>query len=225
VAKVFEMRSFRKDKNALASPKNEPNFPNFRRIGRNYFLPIDMLNGLPGRPSPPSKSGISINAGARWLLVAGVLCGLYLSGDSEKSTVANPNRDQQLQTRVAPVPSEPARPVSSPLPIFAADKGPAPVRHLQTSPVPRYSPVKYEATRKKVFGACTGQLELTGSKLYFHCPNQAELIFPVAAIAKAHKDGVVLKSGDKYHFMIANHTREQVEAIFTSWLDRVQQSP
>jgi hypothetical protein len=85
--------------------------------------------------------------------------------------------------------------------------------------------MRYEATRKKVFGGCTGQLELTGSRLHFRCPNQADLIFPVAAIAKAHKDGVVLKSGEKYHFIIANHTKGQVEAIFISWLNRVQQFP
>jgi hypothetical protein len=85
--------------------------------------------------------------------------------------------------------------------------------------------MRYEATRKKVFGGCTGQLELTGSRLDFRCPNQADLIFPVAAIAKAHKDGVVLKSGEKYHFIIANHTKGQVEAIFISWLNRVQRFP
>jgi hypothetical protein len=84
--------------------------------------------------------------------------------------------------------------------------------------------MRYEATRKKVFGGCTGQLELTGSQLAFHCADQPDLIFPVAAIAKAHKDGIVLRSGEKYHFLIANHSQGQVEAIFISWLNSVQQS-
>lgn len=235
MAKIFEMHSFRKDKSAQAASRNEPTSSNLGRMGRDHFLPIDMPKELSGRSSPGSSSSISINAGARWLLVTGVLCGLYLSGDSEKSSVASPKRDEMLQTRAAPPPSQSGQPLSNPLPMISADKGrvegsivaqktPVPVRHL-ASLASRDSPVKYEATRKRVFGGCTGQLELTGSKLYFHCPNQAELIFPVAAIAKAHKDGVVLKSGDKYHFTIANHTREQVEAIFTSWLDRVQQPP
>ncbi len=47
---------------------------------------------------------------------------------------------------------------------------------------------------------------------------------PVASIAKVHKDGVVLESGEKYHFLIANHTKDQAEAIFILWLNGVQQS-
>ena len=73
-----------------------------------------------------------------------------------------------------------------------------------------------------MFGGCTGQLELSSSMLVFRCQDQADLILPVATIAKAHKDGIVLKSGEKYHFLIANHTREQVEAIFSSWLNPIQ---
>ena len=67
--------------------------------------------------------------------------------------------------------------------------------------------------------------ELTSSRLHFSCPNQADLNFPVASIQKAHKDGIELKSGEKYHFIIANRTKDQVEAIFVSWLNRVQQFP
>ncbi len=83
-------------------------------------------------------------------------------------------------------------------------------------------PMRYEATRKKAFGGCTGQLELTSAGLHFKCSNQADLDIPVALIAKAHKDGVVLESGEKYHFLIANHTKVQAEAIFIVWLNRVQ---
>ena len=84
--------------------------------------------------------------------------------------------------------------------------------------------MRYEATRKKAFGGCTGQLELTNVRLHFQCSNQADLNIPVHSIAKAHQDGVVLASGEKYHFLIANHTRDQVEAIFILWLNRVQRS-
>ena len=96
---------------------------------------------------------------------------------------------------------------------------------LPAAPVPRYTPVRFEATHKKMFGGCTGQLELTSARLHFSCPNQADLNFPIDAIAKAHKDGVVLKTGEKYHFVIANHSKDQVEAIFLSWVNRVQQFP
>jgi hypothetical protein len=84
-------------------------------------------------------------------------------------------------------------------------------------------PMRYEATHKKVFGGCTGQLELTSVRLHFRCSNQADLNIPVDSIAKANKDGVVLESGEKYHFLIANHTKGQVEAIFILWLNRARQ--
>jgi hypothetical protein len=81
--------------------------------------------------------------------------------------------------------------------------------------------MRYEATHKKAFGGCTGQLELTKAGLHFRCPNEADLNIPVGSIAKVHKDGVVLESGEKYHFLIANQTKDQVEAIFILWLSRV----
>ena len=85
--------------------------------------------------------------------------------------------------------------------------------------------MKYEATHKKMFGGCTGELELTGSGLRFNCPHGNGLNLPVGSIAKAHKDGIELKSGEKYHFTIENRTKEQVEAIFLSWVNTVQPLP
>jgi hypothetical protein len=236
MAKIFEIHPLSKGKSAWASYKNEPNSSNLSLMSRNHFLRINLPKEISGHPGPGSSSGSSINTGAILLMVIGISCGLYLSVNGKKSAVANPKRDEQLQTRTAPPPSQPGRPLSKPSSVIAADtarvegsimaqRTPDSVPRSQASLAPRYSPMRYEATRKKVFGGCTGQLQLTRSELYFRCPNQVELIFPVAAIAKAHKDGVVLKSGEKYHFTIANHTREQVEAIFISWLDRVQQSP
>jgi hypothetical protein len=97
------------------------------------------------------------------------------------------------------------------------------VSSLAGFPASHYHPMRYEATHKKVIGGCTGQLELTSARLHFRCPSEADLNIPVASILKAHKDGVVLESGEKYHFLIANHTKGQVEAIFIQWLSRVQQ--
>ena len=96
--------------------------------------------------------------------------------------------------------------------------------NLPGSSALHYHPVRYEATHKKAFGGCTGQLELTSDGLHFKCANQADLNIPVGSIAKVHKDGVVLESGEKYHFLIANHTKGQVETIFNLWLNRVRQS-
>jgi hypothetical protein len=83
--------------------------------------------------------------------------------------------------------------------------------------------MKYEATHKRVLGGCTGQLELTNARLHFRCAHQSDLNIPVTSIASTHRDGVVLASGEKYHFLIANHTKGQVEMIFNSWLNQVRQ--
>ena len=82
-------------------------------------------------------------------------------------------------------------------------------------------PERFQATHKKTFGGCTGELQLTSAALRFHCP-KSELDFPINEIAKVDKDGVVLKSGEKYHFAIANHTKDQAEVIFIAWLSRVK---
>jgi hypothetical protein len=90
-------------------------------------------------------------------------------------------------------------------------------------PAVHYRSTKYEATHKKTFGECTGVLELTSARLHFRCSHKAELDIPVSSIAGTHKDGVVLESGEKYHFVIANHTKGQTEMIFNLWLNRVRQ--
>ena len=88
-----------------------------------------------------------------------------------------------------------------------------------------YHPMKYEATHKKAFGGCTGQLELTSARLHFRCPNEADLDIPVRFHCKKPIKMVwFLQSGEKYHFLIANHTKGQVEAIFTLWLNSVHRS-
>ena len=87
-----------------------------------------------------------------------------------------------------------------------------------------YQPLKYAATHKQAFGGCAGQLELTSAALHFRCLHQADLDIPVSSIAGIHKDGVVLASGEKYHFLIANQTKGQVEMIFNQWLNNVRQS-
>ena len=104
------------------------------------------------------------------------------------------------------------------------EKAPNAVSKLPGFSAPHYHPMRYEATHKKVFGGCTGQLELTNVGLHFRCPNEADLNIPVGSIAKIHKDGVVLESGEKYHFLIANHTKDQAEAIFILWLNKAQRS-
>ncbi len=83
--------------------------------------------------------------------------------------------------------------------------------------------MRFEATHKKAFGGCTGQLELRSAALHFTCSHQADLVIPVSSIASTHKDGVLLGSGEKYHFLIADHTKVQVETIFNLWLSSARQ--
>ena len=236
VAKIFDLQSFINGKRGQPSSKADPNSSDSGQMGGNHVQPISRVQRASEDHWPGSTSRTSINAGAGLLLVIGVLCGLYLGGKDRKSAVANPKSDKQLQPRATAQPSSPTQSLSKPSPAIPANTtgaetsmvsklAPATVPSLPASSVPRYAPIRFEATHKKVFGGCTGQLELSRARLHFSCPNQADLNFPVDAIAGAHKDGVVLKSGEKYHFVIANHTKDQVKSIFISWLNQVQQFP
>jgi hypothetical protein len=231
VAKFFDSDRFRKSKRGKSS-FNTQNSEDPEQEAKVKVLPID--RGKRGRVAwPVSTAQSSLSAGAAFLLVIGILCGLYLSGSDEKPEARSGKPDASPQASAAAQASVPVQRSAKPSPIVPADRvlrqgaaGPSTASLVPAMPAPvaRYVPTRFAATHKKVFGGCAGQLELTASRLRFSC-RQDDLDLPVDAIAKAHKDGIVLKSGEKYHFTIANHTKDQVEAIFISWLNRVQQSP
>jgi len=234
MAKDFDLHSNDKGKNGQRPPKGDViPFDSVRR-GRNDFQPIDSIKAEAGVSWPGSWRRSLAGAGPMFLLGIAVLCGLYTGINYKKSTGASLKSDEQLRPGPTSQPSSPVQPVSKPSPNPPAvtaraegsimpEKAPNAVSNVPGFSAPHYHPMKYEATRKKVFGGCTGQLELTSAGLHFRCPNEADLSIPVGSIVKAHKDGVVLESGEKYHFLIANHTKGQVEKIFILWLNRVQQ--
>ena len=94
----------------------------------------------------------------------------------------------------------------------------------RTSPLAHDQSISFAATHKQAFGGCTGELTLTSAGLHFSCSRHPDLDIPVSFIAAAHKDGVIVASGERYHFIIANHTKGQVEMIFSLWLNRARQS-
>ncbi len=222
------------DKSGQRSPKPIVIPFDSGRRGRNDFRPVDSEYAEPGASSPRSRPRRLAGAGPIFLLAIATLCGLY-TGLTYKKSMASPKSQGQLQAGPKSQPSSPLHSVSKPSPnppvvIAQAERGilPEEAPHAMLNPpassAPHYHPMRYEATHKKAFGGCTGQLELTSAKLQFRCPNEADLNIPIGSIAKVHKDGVVLASGEKYHFLIANHTKDQVEAIFILWLDTVQRS-
>ncbi len=231
MAKIFDLDRFTKRKRGKKPSGDAVNPLDTERPGVGKVLPINMAKGR-GGSWPASSSDTSLHVGAAFLLVIGVLCGLYLSGSDKKPAI--PKADKQSLPDTTPQQPMPARSMAKPSPIVPAEgtgsgsstmaKDAAP-RAVPMPQAARFLPTRFEATHKKVFGGCTGQLELTAARLHFTCPDQPDLNFPVDVIAKVHKDGVVLKSGEKYHFVIANHTKDQAEAIFESWLSRVQQMP
>jgi len=176
---------------------------------------------------PQSLAG----AGPLFLFAIAILVGLCGVLDYKKSATAGLKPDEQLRLGTISQSSSPVLPLSNPSPIppaVTARRG-----SLMNKQTPNkesissgfstlHYPVRYEATHKKAFGGCTGELELTSAGLHFKCSNQADLDIPVGLIAKAHKDGVVLESGERYHFLIANRTKAQAEAIFILWLNRFQ---
>ena len=230
MANDFDLHSNYQAKNGQRPARRDVIPFNSVRRGRNDFQPIDSIKAETGVSWPGFWPRSLAGAGPIFLLGIAILCGLYTAVNYKKSTTAN------LKSQPGPTsqPSSLVQPLSKPSPnppdVTARAEGsimPGKAQNAVSSLpgflAPHYHPMRYEATHKKVFGGCTGQLELTSVRLHFKCPNEADLSIPVASILKAHKDGVVLESGEKYHFLIANHTKGQVEAIFIQWLSRVQQ--
>ena len=179
---------------------------------------------------PQSLAG----AGPLFLLAVAFLCTLYPGLKNKHSIAANIKPDAQLRSDATSQPYSATPPLAerSPIPSAVASRSEGSVMPERpshaVSSLPRVLAVhdhtlKYQATHKKAFGKCTGQLELTNAALHFRCSHQADLDIRVSSIARAHKDGVVLESGEKYHFLIANHTKGQVEMIFNLWLNRARQ--
>jgi hypothetical protein len=219
---------------------------NDRRLPVRAAIPFD--SGRRGinevRPTVPDIAESEVSwpgfwprslAGAGPLFVLGftLLCTLFAGLNNKQSTATNLKADEQLRSAPSSQPSSavrfPEKPSPAPPVVTARAQSPMPERpsnavsSLPGFPAAHDHSMKYEATRKKAFGGCTGQLELTSARLHFRCSQQADLDIPVRSIAGIHKDGVVLESGEKYHFLIANHTKGQVETIFNLWLNRARQ--
>jgi hypothetical protein len=218
VAKDFDLHSKEQAKNGQRPARRDVIPFDSARRGRNDFQPIDSIKAETGVSWPGFWPRSLAGAGPIFLLGIAILFGLYTAINYKKSTEASLKSDKQLQ----PAPISQASP-NPPDDTARAEGSIMPGKAPNAMSAPHYHPMRYEATHKKVFGGCTGQLELTSVRLHFKCPNEADLNIPVGSIVKAHKDGVVLESGEKYHFLIANHTKGQVEAIFIQWLSRVQQ--
>jgi len=205
------------------------------RRDRNDFGPINSAKAASEVSSPGFWPKRLAGTGPIFLLAIAAVCALYPSLKHKRSTATHLNSDDRSQAAPTYKPSSAAQAVSSSQPItpsvaarpdgliMPAHTPNAPSR-LPASSALHYHSVKYEATHKKAFGSCTGQLELTSVSLHFKCAKQPDLNIPVASIAEANKDGVVLASGEKYHFLVANHTKGQVEAIFILWLNKVKRT-
>jgi hypothetical protein len=205
--------------------------------GRRSRNDLRLMN--PGREKPqvlwPGLWPRSLaGTGPIFLLGIAILLGVHPILNYKRSTAASLKSYEQPRSGPTSQPASPVQPLSnqSPIPpaVTARPEGSTPWQTPNAgSTLSGFStlhhPMRFEATRKKAFGGCTGELELTSVGLHFKCSNQADLNIPAGLIAKAHKDGVVLKSGEKYHFLIANHSKGQVEAIFILWLNSVQHFP
>jgi hypothetical protein len=202
------------------------------RRGIDDWPPIDALEARSAATWPGFWHRRLAGAGPKVVLGIAFLGILYAGLHHKKSNATTPQPNQPLRSdstaQSSSAVQSPAKP--SPIPAVVAQQSEAShPRSAKAASSPRgvlagqYHAVKYEATHKKAFGGCTGQLELTSSKLHFKCSHEADLDIPVTSIASAHKDGVVLASGEKYHFVIANHTKGQAEMIFNLWLNRVRQ--
>ncbi len=235
MAKNFELHPNDKCKSGQRPPSRDVIPFDSGRRGRNESRPINSDKAESEVSWPGFWPRNLASAGPIFLIGIALLCGLYTVINYKKSTAASLKSDEQLRSVPASQSSSPVQALAKPSPNPPAviaraessilpEHSPDAVLNSPGSSAPHYRPMRYEATHKKVFGSCTGQLELTSVRLHFKCANEVDLNIPVGSIARAHKDGVVLASGVKYHFLIANRTKGQVEAIFTLWLNRVQRS-
>lgn len=76
------------------------------------------------------------------------------------------------------------------------------------------------ATHEKALGeGCEGQLTLAASGLTFECPYSPKESFSVGiAELKPDKNGVQTSAGKKLHFKSNELSKDQMEAMFASWL-------
>ncbi len=234
MAKDFDFHSNDKGKGEKLPRRGAIPFDSGRR-GRNDVRPINAGKAEAAVAGPRFRTRRLAGTGPLFLLGLATVVAFYPGLRNKRITITSVPSDQPLRSNPTPQASSPAQALSTPSPIAAAvteptqhatmpKKTPKVVSNLSGSSALHLHAMTYKATRKKLFGSCTGQLELTSVRLYFHCPSQADLSIPVDSIAKVHQDAVVLASGEKYHFQIANHTRDQVEAIFILWLDKAQRS-
>jgi hypothetical protein len=223
VANNFHLHSNDKIKSGPRPPRRDAIPFDSGRRDVNDVRPINSDQGDSGVSYPGFWPRSLAGAGPIFLLGIAILCSLYPSlNNKRRSTTATsqPASPAPLVSKPSPIP--PAVTAGPERSVMHA-RTPNAVPNLPGLPALHYRPMRYEATHKKAFGGCTGQLELTSVSLHFRCPSQADLDIPISAIAGAHKDGVVLASGEKYHFLIANQTKGQVEVIFNLWLNRVRQ--
>jgi hypothetical protein len=92
----------------------------------------------------------------------------------------------------------------------------------------------FAAVHEKNFGSeCSGQLTLSAQGLRWECPSKAKdsRYIPVAEIDGPHKNGILLRSGDKYHFTVqdpqSRRTLSDREAadLFRNWWDSIPHEP
>jgi hypothetical protein len=221
VAREFDLHSNDKAGSGERPPRRAAIPFEAGQRGRNDFRPIDSPKVESAGSWPGFWPRSLAGAGPAFLLGIALLCTLYPSLNNKKSIATNTKADDQPHSDPTSQPSQAVQPLTKPSTM------PERASHARSGspgfPAMHDHPMKYEATRKKAFGGCTGQLELTSAALHFRCSHQADLDIPVNSIAGTHKDGVVLESGEKYHFLIANHSKGQVEMIFNLWLNRVRQ--
>lgn len=90
-----------------------------------------------------------------------------------------------------------------------------------------FHPMTFAAKHKEGLGGCKGQLDLTSTALHFSCLKNPDkdLYFSVADIEGPHREGVILRNGNQYHFSSSDLDRDQVEGAIQVWWQNVQQQP
>jgi hypothetical protein len=66
---------------------------------------------------------------------------------------------------------------------------------------------------------CDGELIFTDKDFSFTCPSDSFTV-ERSMVAKLDNNGVLLVSGEKYHFDVAGYDKTGVQILFSEWLER-----
>jgi len=179
-----------------------------------------------GTAGPGSPTGISADGSAHATAKPAPGKPLYPVMEAPSTAVVPPipapAAPRNPTSAVPPQPQANAPMIPATPPQIAGVMPPPPPVVTTSAP---YTPMTYPARHEKHFGdSCSGQLTLNSNELVFQCPEDpgAGIQVAINQIDAVDENGIRLTSGKKYHFSIPGMSKNNEQALFAGWLNRVR---